>query len=118
MPARMADLEKAAASVDHYQWTRCDLALHRSIWQASGNPHLLKIHDSALGAIFILADRVKARRDLDVTLEAKYHRDLVDLVSAGKTNQPSAEMEQHMTRSLNSSLETFQLSEPASDLAR
>ena len=68
--------------------------------------------------IRIMADRVKTRRDLDVALEAKYHRDLVDLVSAGKTKQASAEMERHMTRSLEYSLETFQLSEPASDLAR
>ena len=36
MAARMADLEEAAASGDPNEWTRCDLALHRSILAGVG----------------------------------------------------------------------------------
>ena len=117
MSARMADLEKAAASGDPNEWTRGDLALHRSIWQASGNAYLLKILDSVLGAIFILADRDKTRRDRDVSLDLQHHRDLIELVSAGKAEQARDEMERHLTRSLHYTLETFQVPEPSPALA-
>jgi GntR family transcriptional regulator, gluconate operon transcriptional repressor len=115
MSEKMADLEKAAKSGDPNEWTRCDLALHRSLWQASGNSYLLKILDSFLGAIFILADRDKTHRDRDVAQDLKHHRDLIDLVSAGKAEQASDEMQRHLTRSLQYTLDTFQLSEPSSE---
>ncbi len=118
MSARMADLEKAGESDDPNEWTRCDMALHRSIWKASGNAYLLKILDSVLGPIFIMADRDKTRRDRDVAQDLQHHRDLIDLVFAGKTEQASEEMERHLTRSLKNSLKTFQLSEPLSDPAQ
>lgn len=115
MAARMADLEEAAASGDPNEWTRCDLGLHRSIWQASDNAYLLKILDSVLGAIFVLADRDKARRNRDVAQDLQHHRDLIDLLSAGKAEQASEEMERHLTRSLQYTLETFQVSDPSSN---
>ena len=117
MAARMAELEEAGASGDPNEWTRCDLAVHRSIWQASGNAHLLKILDSVLGPIFVLADRDKTHRDRDVAQDVRHHRDLVDLVSAGKAEEASAEMERHLERSLRNSLKTFQFTEPPSDSA-
>jgi DNA-binding GntR family transcriptional regulator len=104
MSARMADLEEAAISGDPNEWTRCDMALHRSIWQASGNAYLLKILDSVLGAIFVLADRDKTQRERDVSKDLQYHRDLIDLVSEGKAEQASEEMERHLNRSLKNSL--------------
>ncbi len=116
MAARMADLEEAAASGDPS--TRCDLALHRSIWQASDNAHLLKILDSVFGAIFIMADRDITQRSRDVALDLQYHRDLIDLVSAGKAGQASQEMDRHLNRSLQNSLKTFQVPEPSSDPAQ
>jgi len=114
MASRMRDLENAAVSGDPNEWTHCDLALHRSLWQASGNRHLLKILDSVLGPIFVLADRDKTSRRRDVQLDLKHHRSLVDLVSAGNAEGASAEMERHLERSLANSLETFRLPERAS----
>ena len=84
----------------------------RSIWQASSNAYLLKILDSVFGAIFIMADRDKARRSRDVALDLQYHRDLIDLVLSGKIEQASEEMDRHLTRSLQNSLNTFQVPEP------
>lgn len=118
MAARMADLEEAGANDDPNEWTRCDLALHRSIWQASGNAHLRKILDSVLGPIFIMADRDKTHRSRDVAQDLKHHRDLIDLVSAGKTEEAGEEMERHLTRSLQNSLKTFQVTDPPSDSAQ
>ncbi len=90
----------------------------RSIWQASGNAYLLKILDLVFGAIFIMADHDKARRSRDVALDLQYHRDLIDLVSAGKAGQASQEMDRHLNRSLQNSLKTFQVPEPSSDPAQ
>lgn len=118
MAARMADLEKAAASGDPNEWTRCDIALHRSIWQASGNAHLLKILDSVLGPIFIMADRDKIQRSRDVSLDLQHHRDLIDLVSAGKAEQASEEMERQMKRARQNSLKTFHVPESPTDPAQ
>ena len=112
MAERMADLEEAAASGDPNEWTRCDIALHRSIWQASDNAYLLKILDSVFGTIFVLADRDKAHRNRDVEQDLQHHRNLIDLVAAGKAEQASEEMERHLTLALEYSLKTFQVSEP------
>ena len=115
MAARMAELEEAAASGDPNEWTRCDIALHRSIWQAADNAYLLKILDSVFGTIFVLADRDKAHRNRDVEQDLQHHRNLIDLVSAGKIEQAGEEMERQMKRALQYSLETFQVSESPTD---
>lgn len=49
------------------EWARYDLAMHRSIWEISGNRYLIKILGSVLGPVFVLADRDKAHRERDVT---------------------------------------------------
>ena len=115
MAESMADLEEAAASGDPNEWTRCDIALHRSIWKASGNAYLLKILDSVFGSIFVLADRDKTRRDRDVEQDLQHHRDLIDLVATGQAERASQEMERHLTRSLHYTLETFQVPEQSTD---
>lgn len=118
MSARMADLEEAATSGDSNEWVRCDMALHRSIWQASGNAYLLKILDSVLGAIFVLADRERIQNNRGGTRGIKTHRKLVDLVSAGKAEQASEEMEHHLARAMENSLKTFQLTGAPADTAK
>ena len=115
MRLRMEELEQAAIDGDANEWTRCDLGLHQSIWEASGNAHLLKILSSVLGPVFVLADRDKTHRERDVTEDLKHHQDLVDLVSAGKHAEAAQEMERHLDRSLRNSLETFSLPGAASD---
>lgn len=111
MSARMADLEEAATSGDSNEWARCDIALHRSIWQASGNAYLLKILDSVLGNIFVLADRERTLRSQGGTGGVQTHRKLIDLVAAGKADQASKAMEKHLANALKNSLKAFQISD-------
>jgi DNA-binding GntR family transcriptional regulator len=110
MDACMANLRQVALSGDSGEWTRCDMALHQSIWSAAANPHLLKLLESVLGPMFVLADRDKTHRERDVTRDVKDHQDLVDLVSSGNADAARAEMARHLERSLQSSLQTFRLS--------
>lgn len=115
MSARMEDMEEAAAGGDPNECARCDMALHRSIWQASGNAYLLKILDSVLGSIFVLADRDRAHSSDGATRGVKSHRKLIDLVAARKAEEASEEMERQLMRALKNSLKTFQLSEQPPD---
>ncbi|MBT3342824.1 MAG: GntR family transcriptional regulator [Gemmatimonadetes bacterium] len=108
----MQQLRVAATSADPSDWTRYDLALHRSIWQASGNQHLLNVLSSVLGPVFVLADRDKAQRLRDIAEDLQHHQDLVDLIVASKPDEAASEMKCHLDRSLQFTLETFQLGEP------
>lgn len=109
MAERMLQLRHASLSGDANDWTRCDLAVHQSIWEASGNRRLLNVLSSVLGAAFVLADRDKTHRQRDVAGDLQDHQDLVDLVVAGKVTEAVQEMRRHLDRSLEYSLETFQL---------
>jgi DNA-binding GntR family transcriptional regulator len=105
--ARLCDLEEAVAGGDPVQCTKRDMALHRAIWQQADNPHLLRVLDSVLGAIFVLADRVKlyGQENLDQMLRG--HARLVDQIVAGDAVRAVRTIEAHMRNSLNASLRTF-----------
>ncbi|NKB71052.1 MAG: FCD domain-containing protein [Candidatus Latescibacteria bacterium] len=111
MATRMKELEEVAAGGDPNEWARCDLALHRSIWQAAGNGHLLKTLDSVIGSVFILVYRVSLKRQRNVPSSLRAHRKLVKLVATGKAEEASAEIEDHMMRSLEACLRSFQFTE-------
>ena len=112
MATRIEELEEAAESRDPNEWTRCDFALHRSIWQAADNEHLLNTLDSCMGPMFILVYRDSLNRNRDFPRAVQDHRDLVDLVSAGKVEEAVVAVEEHMDRSLKYSLATFRIAEP------
>jgi len=111
MATCIKELEEAFASGDANEWTRCDLALHRSFWQAAGNEHLLKTLDSVIGPVFILIYRDGMKEESNIPHTLQEHRNLVDLVSTGRAEEASAEVERHMMRSLESSLKSFRLTE-------
>jgi DNA-binding GntR family transcriptional regulator len=107
--ARLADLEAAAGDGDPVTCTKCDIALHETIWQQADNPHLLRVLDSVLGTIFVLADRVKLYGQENLQQMAKGHRRLVEQIAAGDGDAAAKTIESQMKSSLNNSLRTFQV---------
>jgi DNA-binding GntR family transcriptional regulator len=107
--ASLHQLQEAVASGDPGACTKCDMALHRTIWQQADNAHLLRVLDSVLGAIFVLADRVKVYGKEDLTRMLGGHRKLVALICAGDGAGAGQTLEEHLQSSLTESLRTFQL---------
>jgi DNA-binding GntR family transcriptional regulator len=106
--ARLHDLEEAVAGKDPVDCTKCDMALHQTIWQQSNNPHLLRVLDSVLGAIFVLADRVKIYGQEDLERMLGGHRRLVEQINAGDAESAVRTIQGHLRSSLAQSLRTFQ----------
>ena len=109
LETRLWALEEAVASGDPETCTKCDMALHRAIWQQAENPHLLRVLDSVLGAIFVLADRVKLYGSEDFERMLRGHRKLVEHVAAGDGDSAGRVLESHLKSSLAESLRTFQI---------
>jgi DNA-binding GntR family transcriptional regulator len=80
---RLRELGEAVDNKDQVACTKRDLALHKAIWQQADNPHLLRVLDSVLGAIFLLADRAKINGQEDLQRLLDGHRRLVDQINAG-----------------------------------
>ena len=108
LEARLRALEEAVASGNPETCAKCDMALHRAIWQQAENPHLLRVLDAVLGAIFVLADRVKLYGSEDFERMLSGHRKLVEHVAAGDGDGAGRVLESHLKSSLNESLRTFQ----------
>jgi DNA-binding GntR family transcriptional regulator len=109
LQTRLQALEEAVASGNPEACTKCDMALHRAIWQQAENPHLLRVLDSVLGAIFVLADRVKLYGSEDFERMLIGHRKLVELVTAGEGKGARQMLKVHLESSLRESLRTFQI---------
>ncbi|MBT4504544.1 MAG: GntR family transcriptional regulator [Gemmatimonadetes bacterium] len=110
--AALRDLE-VAVDGDAYDWARCDTALHRIIWRLADNAYLLKVLDSVLGAIFVLAERDKMYGTRDNECDIANHRELVDLVAAGDGANAGRVVELQIKQSLEKTLKTFRLPETA-----
>ena len=110
--AALRDLE-AAVDGDAHDWARCDTALHRIIWRLADNAYLLKILDSVLGAIFVLAERDKMYGTRDSERDIANHRELVDLIAAGDGVKAGQVVELQVKQSLEKTLKTFRLPEIA-----
>ena len=110
--AALRNLE-AAVDGDAHDWARCDTALHRTIWRLADNAYLLKILDSVLGAIFVLAERDKMYGTRDSERDIANHRELVDLIAAGDGVKAGQVVELQVKQSLAKTLKTFRLPEIA-----
>ena len=110
--AALRDLE-AAVDGDAHDWARCDTALHRIIWRLADNAYLLKILDSVLGAIFVLAERDKMYGTRNNERVIANHRELVDLIAAGDGVKAGQVVELQVKQSLEKTLKTFRLPEIA-----
>lgn len=106
--AALRDLE-AAVDGDAYDWARCDTALHRTIWRLADNAYLLKVLDSVLGAIFVLAERDKMYGTRDNERVIANHRELVNLIAAGDGTKAGRVVEIQIKQSLEKTLKTFRL---------
>jgi DNA-binding GntR family transcriptional regulator len=107
--ARLHELEEAVEGGDPVECTKCDMALHETIWQQADNPHLLRVLSSVLGAIFVLADRVKIYGQEDLERMLNGHRRLVEQITTGDAEAAVRTIESHLRSSLNNSLRTFQI---------
>jgi DNA-binding GntR family transcriptional regulator len=105
--ARLRDLEEAVEGGDPVQCTKCDMALHETIWRQADNPHLLRVLSSVLGAIFVLADRVKVYGHENLARMLDGHRRLVEQINAGDAESAVQTIAAHLRSSLNESLRTF-----------
>ncbi len=108
--AALREME-AAVDGDAYDWARCDTALHRTIWRLADNAYLLKVLDSVLGAIFVLAERDKMYGTRDNEHIIANHRELVDLIVAGDGAKAGHVVELQVKQSLEKTLKTFRLPE-------
>jgi DNA-binding GntR family transcriptional regulator len=107
LQARLDDLEAAAQSGDPGSCTRCDMALHRAIWRQAENPHLLRVLDSVLGAVFVLCDRARARGPYNADRSIAEHRQLIELIGRGDGEGAEQAMEAHLRNGLDASLRTL-----------
>jgi DNA-binding GntR family transcriptional regulator len=110
---RLVEMEAALASGDSAACTRCDTALHQTIWQQAENPYLLRMLDSVLGAIFVLIDRGKVYGRGASPGMLRSHQRIVVPILAGDVEGAGREMVQHLKEGLAESLCTFHLSERA-----
>jgi DNA-binding GntR family transcriptional regulator len=104
LQTRLSDLEAAAGGGDMGLCTRCDMALHQAIWHQADNPHLLRVLDSVLGAIFVLCDRLKVHASYNAENVVREHRRLVTLIGKGAGAGAGQAMEVHLRNALDVSL--------------
>jgi DNA-binding GntR family transcriptional regulator len=112
--AGIRDLEEAVAAGDPGLCAKRDIAIHQSIWHQANNSHLLRVLESMVGVIFVLAARVKfydSRGDSKELL--KVHRELVDLVTSGDGTGAGQAVEAQLKDALMRSLRTFRMSDRA-----
>jgi len=107
--ARLADLEEAISTGDPALCTKRDLAIHQTIWHQASNSYLLKLLDSLLGVIFVLAARVKIYSGANVDRLRSQHQELVDLVASGDVDGAGRCVEAQLRGVLPQSLRTFHI---------
>jgi DNA-binding GntR family transcriptional regulator len=113
--AKLDDLEEAIATGDPALCTERDLAIHQAIWHQADNAYLLKLLESLLGVIFVLAARVKFYAKADVNRLRNQHRELVELVISGDIEGAAQCVEDQLRGVLPQSLRTFHGPESADE---
>jgi DNA-binding GntR family transcriptional regulator len=109
--ARFRELEEAVATGDPALCTKRDLAIHQTIWRQADNPYLLKVLDSILGVIFVLAARVKLYGTGITPRLLRQHRELVELIAAGDGEGAARALDGQLTLALDNSLSSFRIQE-------
>ena len=107
--ARFRELEDAVATGDPALCTKRDLAIHQTIWRQANNPYLLKVLDSILGVIFVLAARVKFYGTGITPRLISQHRELVELVASGDGDGAARALDGQLTLALENSLSSFRI---------
>ncbi len=111
--AALRDLEEGVAKGDPTLCTKRDIELHQVIWQQAGNPRLLKLLQSMLGVIFVLAQRVNYFGNGDSQRLLNEHRDVVDLIVSGDSAAAGQALETELKHAMGDALRTFRISDHA-----
>jgi DNA-binding GntR family transcriptional regulator len=98
----MAD---AVARRDPRAYQRSDMEIHRLIWQASANQHLVKTLHGMVGPIFMLMARHVTHYDWAETHHL--HVDLIQRIVEGDPDAAEASMERHPENARQRSLRLF-----------
>ena len=109
LEAHMAAMRSAADRRDQGTYSEEDVAMHRLIWQLSGNRHLLHTLNAMIGPIFMFVAGNADRYDWEETLNL--HEELVRLISAGDEGSAVASIERHLDNALERSLRSFHVAE-------
>jgi DNA-binding GntR family transcriptional regulator len=109
--AELRDLEEAVATGDSSLCTRHDIAIHRAIWHLADNPHLLRILNSLMGVIFVLAARVRWYSERDPEELLNEHRELAELIMTGDGAGAAQAIEVQLRRAMVQSLRRLCISE-------
>jgi len=108
---RLEDMRRAVVQQDTPAYVRCDVEIHRQIWDLSDNHHLKRIFDSMIGPIFIFISDHARVYDWGVTLSL--HEDLVSSILAGDVEAAYESVERHMADALGRSLKLLDQKSPA-----
>jgi DNA-binding GntR family transcriptional regulator len=111
--AKLHDLEEAVAAGDSSLCTKRDMAIHRAIWHLAGSSHLLRVLDSLVGVIFVLAARVRLYSERDPQELFDEHRELADLIMAGDGAGAAQAIEVQLRRAMVQSLRKIHIAEHA-----
>jgi DNA-binding GntR family transcriptional regulator len=114
LQARLRDMEEAVAAGDAAAGTRCDMALHQTIWRQADNAHLLHILDSVLGTSFVMIERSRLRGGVSRGM-VDSHRELVALIADGDADGAGQAMVAHLDSALSTSLRTLQPADGAGE---
>lgn len=107
--AKFHELEEAVATGDLTLCTKRDLAIHQAIWHQANNAYLLKVLDSMLGVIFVLAARVKLYGTGVTDRLLRQHRELVELIGSGNAEGVSGALDAQLRLALTNSLNSFRI---------
>lgn len=104
LEAAMDALAAAVARGDGAEFTRADMALHRTIWRQADNAHLLRLLDSMLGAVFVMAERLTRSQNYDTAGMMDTHRTLVRHLCQGDGDAAACQVKAQVRASLDFSL--------------
>lgn len=90
----LVEMQTAVEQGDPAGISRSDVALHRALWEISGNTHLLRVMQTLAGPIFMFA-AVHAR-SFDWSESQQLHTDLVECIDRGDVEAARESMRRHL----------------------
>ena len=95
-------MEEAVARQDAEGFNRCDIELHRLVWEQSANEHLVKALNLMFGPILMLISRHTGYYDWSESL--RFHEDMVAYINAGDSDAAEKSLIQHLENARQRSL--------------
>lgn len=98
-------MRKAASEQNSALYTQTDVDTHRTIWEQSGNQHLIRTLNGMIGPVFMFVATNAESYTWEETLAL--HEELVTCVNAGNEEAAVHSIEKHLQNALNRSLRVF-----------